>query len=94
VRDVAEVESLRWLEMGSNCRAGDSDSDDNDVQPVQVSRKRPKANRYGPSAEKLRAEAEIHAEEVDGTVASLRGAIVAFKAAQTKASTKASTKRA
>jgi len=80
--------------MGSNCRAGDSDSDDNDVQPVQVSRKRPKANRYGPSAEKLRAEAEIHAEEVDGTVASLRGAIVAFKAAQTKASTKASTKRA
>ena len=40
VRDVAEEDYLCWLEMGSNRRAGDSDSDDNDVQPVQVSRKR------------------------------------------------------
>jgi len=46
VRDVAEQDSRVWLEMGSNRRAGDSDSDDNGVQPVQVSRKRQKANRY------------------------------------------------
>ena len=45
-RDDAEQDSRVWLEMGSNRRAGGSDSDDNDDQPVQVSRKRQKANRF------------------------------------------------
>ena len=66
--------------MGSNRRAGDSD--DNGVQPVQVSRKRQKANRYVEYVEKLRAEAEVEAEEVEAAVVSLRGAIAAFKAAE------------
>jgi|GEM_PF-6783544 len=48
-------------------------------------------NRYGPSAEKLRAEAEVQVEEVEAAVTSLRKAIVAFEAAETKASTKATT---
>jgi hypothetical protein len=82
VRDVAEQDSRVWLEMGSNRRAGDSDSDDNGVQPVQVSRKRQKANRYVEYVEKLRAEAEVQAEEVEAAVVSLRGAIAAFKAAE------------
>jgi len=70
--------------MGSNRQPGDSDSDsdDNDVQPVQVSRRRQKANRYGPHAEKLCAEAKVLAEEVEAAVASLRGAIVAFEEAE------------
>jgi hypothetical protein len=37
VRDDAEKNSLHWLEMGSNRRAGDSD--DSVIQPVPVSRK-------------------------------------------------------
>ena len=84
VRDKAEKDSLHWLKMGSNRQPGDSDSDsdDNDVQPVQVSRRRQKANRYGPHAEKLRAEAKVLAEEVEAAVASLRGAIVAFEEAE------------
>jgi len=68
--------------MGSNRQAGDSDSNDEDAQPVQLSRKRQKANRYAPHAEKLRAAAEVKAVEVEAAVASLRGAIVAFKAAE------------
>jgi len=68
--------------MGSNRQPGDSDSDSDDVQPVQVSRRRQKANRYGPHAEKLRAEAKVLAEEMEAAVASLRGAIVAFKEAE------------
>ena len=85
VRDKAEKDSLHWLKMGSNRQPGDSDSDDNDdndVQPVQVSRKRQKANRYGPHVEKLRAEAKVLAEEVEAAAVSLRGAIVAFKEAE------------
>ena len=68
--------------MGSNRQPGDSDSDDNDVQPVQVSRRRQKANRNGPHVEKLRAEAKVLAEEVEAAVVSLCGAIVAFKEAE------------
>ena len=44
VRDDEEKTSLHWLKMGSNRQPGDSHSDDNDVQPVQVSRKRQKAS--------------------------------------------------
>ena len=68
--------------MGSNRQPGDSDSDDNDVQPVQVSRRRQKANRYGPHVEKLRVEAKVLAEEVEAAVVSLCGAIVPFKEAE------------
>ena len=68
--------------MGSNRQPGESDSDDNDVQPVQVSRRRQKANRYGPHIEKLRAEAKVLAKEMEAAVASLPGAIVAFKEAE------------
>ena len=85
VRGDAKQTSLHWLKMGSNRQPGDSDSDDNDdndVQPVQVSRKRQKANRYGPHVEKLRAEAKVLAEEVEAAAVSLRGAIVAFKEAE------------
>jgi len=82
VRVKAEKTSLHWLKMGSNRQPGDSDSDDNDVQPVQVSRRGQKANRYGPYAEKLRAEAKVLAEEVEAAAVSLRGAIVAFKEAE------------
>ena len=91
VRDVAEALAQVWLGTGSNRRPGDSDSDDSgdEKQPVQVSRKRQKvANKHGWYAEKKRAEAEVQVEEVEAAVASLRRAIVAFKAAETKASTK------
>jgi hypothetical protein len=84
VRDTAEENALHWLGMGSNRRAGDSDSDEEDAQPVQLSRKRQKENRYAPHAEKLRAEAKVQVEEVEAAVASLRGAIAAFKAAEVK----------
>ena len=84
VRDTAEENALLWLGMGSNRRAGDSDSDEEDAQPVQLSRKRQKENRYAPHAEKLRAEAKVQVEEVEAAVASLRGAIAAFKAAEVK----------
>ena len=80
VRDEAKQTSLHWLEMGSTRRAGDSD--DNVVQPVPVSRKRAKANRFAEYAKKLRAEAEVEAEEVEAAVMSLHGAIAAFKAAK------------
>ena len=43
-----------------------------------------KENRYAPHAEKLRAEAKVQVEEVEAAVASLRGAIAAFKAAEVK----------
>ena len=46
VRDTAEENALLWLGMGSNRRAGDSDSDEEDAQPAQLSRKRQKENRY------------------------------------------------
>ena len=83
VRDKAEKDSLHWLKMGSNRQPSDSDdNDDNDVQPVQVSRRRQEANRYSPQVEKLRAEAKVLAEEVEAAVASLPGAIVAFKEAE------------
>ena len=85
VRDVAEALAQVWLGTGSNRRPGDSDSDDSgdEKQPVQVSRKRQKvANKHGWYAEKKRAEAEVQVEEVEAAVASLRRAIVAFKAAE------------
>ena len=52
VRDTAEENALLWLGMGSNRRAGDSDSDEEDAQPVQLSRKRQKENRYAPARRK------------------------------------------
>jgi len=92
VRDKAEALSQVWLGMSSNRRPGDSDSDGNGDQPVQVSRKRRKpANRIAEHAEKVRAEAEVQAEEVEAAVASLRGQLWLSRQQRTKASAARST---